>query len=217
MKMLQLRAAPSVDHLQALSAPRPRWSRDLLFSQHALWQFLERNCENSQNLTWHVPLVSVRSAIKKQCSIKHPLPWSLHSEHPSTVVQCFTYSTSSHTKIQACILMRFLWMYLVRILWRSAVCHGSLCSIRDGWCEALSMFFSHLAADDERLIHLSKYVYWDFSKEAQEVWWWDQWISMTTQHQYYTHILYSLVWPNQTAIWQANSYNLCHRLQVLVL
>lgn len=68
------------------------------------------------------------------------------------------------------------------------------------------MFLSHLAVDDgELLIHPFSYVDWGFSKEAKGVRWRDQWISVGTQHQYYTCILYSLVRPNQTAILQANS------------
>lgn len=107
---------------------------------------------------------------------------------------------------------------LLRVLWSSAVLHESLFLIRDQWCEALSMFLSHLAADDdELLIHPFDYIDWDFSKEAKRVRWQDQWILMGSQHQYYTHILYSLVCPNQTAILEANSYCLHHMLQVLNL
>ena len=144
------------------------------------------------------------------------LPGLLLSEHPNMAVQCCTYSASpSHTKTHVRSLNVFA---LLRIFWSSAVPHESLFIIRDRWCEALSMFLSHLAADDdELLIHPFNYVDRDFSKEAKGVRWQDQWISVGAQHQYYTHILYSLVCRNQTAILQANSYRLCHRLQVLDL
>lgn len=67
----------------------------------------------------------------------------------------------------------------------------------------MSTFLSQPTADDgELFIFPLAYRAWDFSEEAKGVRWQEQGVSVGTQPQYYTHILYPLVCPDQMLVYK---------------